>query len=282
MKCVFFALLLLLFAVIHNAEAGDNIESFYTKIGRTVVRLEHFYSILTEGNDTYIIKNYSDGTGFFVTSDDRLYLVTARHVADTDHDLHARVKIRNSITNKDEILLLRIPRTHWVFHPDNGNDKVNAVDVAVVKLPVPVKEGKFIGEFTAFSDDQLPLADALPPDQVVTFGFPGDIGFKLFEQRPMGRFGIVAMYTGENFIKIGDKFANSRCSVLDIKVFAGNSGSPVFSAGDDTKLLGVLIASNSSDIAIMEPASRIKEVIDTAKNIPIKDYTYWEEIKVSQ
>jgi hypothetical protein len=282
-----FVIYLLLIGSISNAIAEDNQESFYAKIGRTVIRLEHFTETLTEGNDKPVTSNNSDGTGFFIYSGNRLFIVTARHVVDTDHDLHARVKVFNEVTKKSEILLLRLPRNNWIFHPDSGDDKTNAVDIAVIKLPTPVIEGEFSSSFVAFvyepnnsKDNQLPLKDALPPEQVVTFGFPGDIGFQLLEQRPMGRLGIIAMYTGEKFIKVGNNFANERCNVLDIKAFPGNSGSPVISATGNTNLLGVLIASNSSDIALMEPVSRIREVLDIARKAPIKNYDYWSKIQL--
>ncbi|MGB5157286.1 S1 family peptidase [Desulfobacterium sp. N47] len=276
---------LLVIGLIGNAIAGDNQESFYAKIGRTVIRLEYFKETLTEGNNKSVTTNNPDGTGFFVYSGNSLFLVTARHVVDTDHDLHARVNIFNEVTKKSAILLLKLPRKNWIFHPDNGNDKIDAVDVVVIKLPIPVIEGDFSSSFGAFiyepdnsKVNQLPVKDALPPEQVVAFGFPGDTGFQLREQRPMGRFGIIAMVTGEEFIKIDNKkFANGRCSMLDIKAFPGNSGSPVISAAGNIKLLGVLIASNSSDFALIEPVSRIREVLDIAIKTPIKNYDYWSK-----
>jgi len=36
----------------------------------------------------------------------------------------------------------------------------------------------------------LPLEDPVPPQAVLVFGFPLDIGFNLLEQRPFGRLGI--------------------------------------------------------------------------------------------
>jgi signal recognition particle receptor subunit beta len=36
-----------------------------------------------------------------------------------------------------------------------------------------------------------------------------------------------------------------------------------------------LIASNNSDIAVMEPASRIREILEIARKTPIKEYNYW-------
>ncbi|MBA3034991.1 MAG: trypsin-like peptidase domain-containing protein [Desulfobacterium sp.] len=283
------AIYLLLIGLTGNAIAGDNQESFYAKIGRTVIRLEYLTETLKEGNVKSVTASNPDGTGFFILSGNSLFLVTARHVVDTDHDLRARVNIFNEVTKKSAILLLRLPRKNWIFHPDNGNDKIDAVDVAVIKLPIPIIEGDFSNSFGAFiydpnnsKDNQLPAKDALPPEQVVAFGFPGDTGFKLLEQRPMGRFGIIAMVTGEEFVKIdNNKFANGRCSMLDIKAFPGNSGSPVISATGNINLLGVLIASNSSDFALIEPVSRIREIMDIAIKTPIQNYDYWSKYQLN-
>ena len=277
--------LLLLVLLVGNALCDDSKEPFYSQIGRTVIRLEHLSETFTEGNTKSTSVNNPDGTGFFVWSGDRLFLISARHVVDTDHDLHARVKVFNEITKTSEIVLLKLPRGNWVFHPDNGDATTNAVDIAAIKLTLPVRDGftgslkGFVYEPGAAEGNQIPPEDALPPEQVVTFGFPGDVGFELLEQRPMSRFGIISMHTGEKFIKVEEHFANERCDILDIKAFPGNSGSPVMSATGTTRLLGVVIASNSSDIAIMEPASRIRELLDIARKTPIKDYDYWAGLK---
>jgi hypothetical protein len=272
---------LLLIALAGNASSEESKEPFYAQIGRTVIRLEHTTETTTEGNAKTVIANNPDGTGFFVWSGERLFLVSARHVVDTDHDLHARVKVFNQVTQTSEILLLKLPRQNWLFHPDQGDATTNAVDMAVIKLTLPVWDG-FLGSIKGFSYEpgeaeasQVASADALPPEQVMTFGFPGEDGFKLAEQRPMARFGIISMHTGEKFIMVGVNYANERCDILDIKAFPGNSGSPVLSATGPTSVLGVLIASNNSDIGVMEPASRIREILEIAKKTFIKNYNYW-------
>jgi hypothetical protein len=271
----------LLIALAGNAFPEEGKEPFYSQIGRTVIRLEHTTETTSEGNTKAVLANNPDGTGFFVWSGDRLFLVSARHVVDSDHDLHARVKVYNTVTQKSEILLLKLPRKNWIFHPDQGDAGTNPVDVAVIKLTLPVWDG-FVGNITGFwyepgeaEGSQVAAEDALPPEQIVTFGFPGDTGFKLLEQRPLARFGIISMHTGEKFIEVERSYANERCDILDIKAFPGNSGSPVMSATGGTHVLGVLIASNNSDIGVMEPASRIREILEIAKKTPISDYHYW-------
>jgi hypothetical protein len=271
----------LLTALAGNAFSEERTEPFYAQIGRAVIRLEHTTETTSEGNSKAVIANNPDGTGFFVWSGDRLFLISARHVVDTDHDLHARVKVFNTATQTSEILLLKLPRKNWIVHPDQGDATTNAVDIAVIRLTLPVWD-KFAGSIKGFAYEpgepdasQLAFEDALPPEQVVTFGFPGEDGFKLLEQRPMARFGIISMHTGEKFIMVSKNYANERCDVLDIKAFPGNSGSPVMSATGGTHLLGVLIASNNSDIGVMEPASRIREILEIARKTPIKEFNYW-------
>jgi hypothetical protein len=273
----------LLISLAGNAFSEESTEPFYAQIGRAVIRLEHTTETTSEGNSKAVIANNPDGTGFFVWSGDRLFLISARHVVDTDHDLHARVKVFNTSTQTSEILLLKLPRKHWIYHPDQGDATTNAVDIAVIRLTLPVWD-KFAGSIKGFAYEpgetevsQLAFEDALPPEQVVTFGFPGEDGFKLLEQRPMARFGIISMHTGEKFIMVSNNYANERCDVLDIKAFPGNSGSPVMSATGGTHLLGVLIASNNSDIAVMEPASRIREILEIGRKTPIKEFNFWSK-----
>jgi hypothetical protein len=268
-------------ALLNNASAEEFKDSFYAQVGRAVIRLEHISEVMTEGNAKPSSSNTPDGTGVFIWSEGRLFLMTARHVVATDHDVHARVKVYNEISKTSEMLILKLPRSNWIFHPDNGDSKTNAVDLAVIRLTLPNREG-FSGIIKAFSYqpdngelNQVPPEDALPPEQIITFGFPGDTGFELLEQRPMARLGIISMHTGEKFIKVGGNYANERCDILDIKAFPGNSGSPVISALGPTRLLGIVIASNSSDIGVMEPASRIRELLDLAKKTTIKEYDYW-------
>ncbi|MBL7185885.1 MAG: hypothetical protein ISS70_06145 [Phycisphaerae bacterium] len=136
--------------------------------------------------------------------------------------------------------------------------------------------------------NQLPTEDPSPPRKILVFGFPLNIGFQLLEQRPFGRAGIIAMHTGKRFLKmqIGEenKFAEERCFVIDAEAFPGNSGSPVLNQTSlmDSKLqlLGLLSASNQSmDFGVVEPVSRIREVLDQAKEQKYEEIEYWSLIK---
>ena len=89
------------------------------------------------------------------------------------------------------------------------------------------------------------------------------------------------MKTGKKFLKIGDKFAEERSIVVDTKAFPGNSGSPVFNiSGDRPKLLGLLCASNADmSYSIIEPVSRIREVVELASKQPVEilDFVRFEK-----
>ena len=96
------------------------------------------------------------------------------------------------------------------------------------------------------------------------------------------------MHTGKRFLKmqIGEenKFAEERCFVIDAEAFPGNSGSPVLNQTSlmDSKLqlLGLLSASNQSmDFGVVEPVSRIREVLDQAKEQKYEEIEYWSLIK---
>jgi hypothetical protein len=55
--------------------------------------------------------------------------------------------------------------------------------------------------------NQLANDDIGPPEHVVIFGFPLDIGISLKEPRPLGCGGIVALKTNEEFIRAEDRVA---------------------------------------------------------------------------
>ncbi|MDY7034602.1 MAG: hypothetical protein SV375_00350 [Thermodesulfobacteriota bacterium] len=74
------------------------------------------------------------GTAFFICHKNYLYLVSARHVAETDHDLWARVQVRCQKTGKRKVHVIRLPRKSWVFHPNSGEADTHYVDVATMKV----------------------------------------------------------------------------------------------------------------------------------------------------
>lgn len=287
MKKIITVIIILLFTPLANAE--ENKEDFYEQISRAVIRLEHIERIKKEGSNIIETRNISDGTAFFVASGKSLCLVSARHVVEKNHNLHARVRCKNKITQDIEVILLKIPRTRWIFHNSTGDDNTTYVDVAVQKIDWikdrTIKYFRFEPKGSNdFDKNQLPYEDSLPPTSILSFGFPMNIGFELLEQRPFGRAGIIAMITGKEFLRLEDgKFAEERCSILDLEMFPGNSGSPVINKMDisdpNPKLLGLIVATNlRMNYAIMEPVSRIIEVLDLAKDQSTENINFWSLI----
>jgi hypothetical protein len=253
-------------------------EPLYPQLSRGVIRLEHNETIQPEGAPKPIERTVPDGTGFFVACANELCIVTARHVADKGYDLHARVQSINDETGQPEVVLLKLPRDKWVFHNVTGDQTKNYVDVAAMRLFTikdhSIKYFNYVPPgFSSPDKNQLPEADPDPPRPLLVFGFPADIGFELLEQRPLGRLGIISMKTEKEFIKIdGNKYAEERCMLIDARLFPGNSGSPVMSQPgltEEIALFGLVIASNNTlDFGVIEPVSRIREVLDLAKKKP--------------
>lgn len=260
-------------------ESETEKESFYQQLSRVVIRLEETVPVDRSGRT----KTRPVGTAFFVKFDDRTFLVSARHVADRPNDLHARVASRRLDTGETEVMELRIPADAWVFHRQDQKKirvgsrvhVVAAIDVAAVMIP-NLKEGRVIA--IEYCPDPCPEggtqqfadADPEPPEMVLVFGFPADVGFSLLEQRPIGRLGIISMATSEPFLRRQDGLLmDSRVVLVDAPIFGGNSGGPVFQRPENRKplvLLGLISATNSTlSYAVAEPVSRISEAVEYAR-----------------
>jgi hypothetical protein len=283
MKKIIFFILLLLFIIEISficlaIEQTEKKEDFYSQLCRGIIRLEHNEEIKEKSSNKITNITRPDGTAFFVRSGDDLFVVTARHVVEKEYDLHARVQCKNRITGDNEVILLKLKRDKWVFHPEDESIDTNYVDVAVMKISwIPDRGIKMfryeLPNTEEANKNQLPFEDPLPPDSILIFGFPLDIGFKLSEQKPLGRLGIVSMVTGNKFLKINNKFAEEKAMIIDTKMFPGNSGSPVIKQTSlfqvEIELVGLVIATNENlDFGIIEPVSRIRETIEIAKKEP--------------
>lgn len=280
----FIMFLLILLPLSVYADEKDK-ESLYVQLSRAVIRLEHDEVINQENADANIARTVPDGTAFFVHGGNERYIVTARHVVEKPHDLHARVQCRNKETGKEEVILLELPRKAWIYHNNNGDEDTRFVDVAVMKIPTMQGIKAFRYELKDSNEgdkNQLPFEDPEPPHPILVFGFPTNVGFQLFEQKPLGRLGIVSMKTEKEFLRLEDgKFAEERCCLIDARMFRSNSGSPVMNQirlGDSKpQLLGLVIAINNSlDFGVIEPVSRIRETLDMAKSQPASGH--WKHI----
>ncbi len=261
-------------------------EPLYSQLNRAIVRLEHIERIIQEGSKKVITKNVPDGTAFFVRRKNSLFIVSARHVVEKPYDLHARVQCKNRKTDNLEVILLTLPRSDWIHHNNIGDKDTNYVDVATMKINwIEDRSIKCFRYAPEGSEDQkksqLSYKDPGPPHPILVFGFPADVGFKLMEQKPLARFGVISMRTEKKFLKLKGKYLEERCCLIDARMFPGNSGSPVINQprlGDSKpELLGLVIATNSAlEFGIIEPVSRIRETVDLAKDV--KSSGSWELI----
>lgn len=258
-------------------------ESLYAQLNRNVIRLEHFEQYVYEGSNDVLNRNVPNGTAFFVATDNALFVVTARHVADVPYDLHARVQTKNRLTGNIDTILLKIQRNRWIYHPSSGDNTTNPVDVAVTKINT-INDRDIINFKYNKADNKesnLPPEDPEPPQSILVFGFPGDLGFELKEQRPIGRLGIIMMVSGEKTLKYNNKYADSRTFLIDSSLFPGNSGSPVIKQifpiiSGKVELLGIVSASNvAMKFAVVYPVSRIRETIDIAINQSLTGVKNW-------
>ncbi len=268
-------------------EQTEETESLYLQLNKAVIRLEHSEEILKEGSDQIINISKPDGTAFFVLSGNDLFIVTARHVVEKDYNLHARVQCKNRITGNNEVILLKLEKERWVFHSQDESNDTRFVDVAAMKISWisdrNIKAFRYeLPNTEEANQNQLPFEDPLPPDSILIFGFPSDIGFELMEQKPLARLGIISMASGSKFLKLDNKFIEEKAILIDSKIFPGNSGSPVIKQllplplAQEIQLLGLVIAQNTQmDYAIIEPVSRIRETIDLAKKLSNEDVDFW-------
>lgn len=272
---------------VSSTTAEESKETLYSQINRAVIRLEHYELIKQEGSSKVITRNLPDGTGFFVTSTNQLFIVSARHVVEQQYDLHARVQTKHDKTGERKVFLLKFPRDKWIYHRNIGDAETSYVDVAVMRI-TRLKDWGIVHFMYASMEsadkekNQLPTDDAEPPQSILVFGFPAGVGFELAEQHPIVRLGIISMKAGKKFIKLADKkFVDERACLIDARIFPGNSGSPVMNEikflDSKPRLLGLVIAANEAlDYAIIEPTSRIKETIDQAIDSEPQDN--WDDI----
>ena len=266
----------------------DDEEHVYSQLNRAVVRLEHIEWTRYEGVLRSKAQTKPDGTAFFVRSGDELFVVTARHVAQREYDIRARTQALQEATGRLEVILLRVPRKRWVFHPAGGDKEHRFVDVAAMKLRWP--EGRSIKYFRyeALGSpgrelNQLPSEDPVPTIGVALAGFPADFGVHLPRQKPFVRSGIIAI-AGKGYVgKVDNLFPAERCFIIAVPGYPGYSGGPVISQwfyGAKILLLGVTAAHNPRmQFSVAEPVSRVREVLDLAKKQSVDGFQCWALLK---
>lgn len=271
------------------AEIPPVVEFRYRTTPRTVIRLE----VREPGPGESLVAKPA-GSGFLVEFAETLFLVTARHLVEPVAELWSRIAYRQGAGGEVKVAELRVPRRTWVLHPSDrrrlylrgrGRTVVEPVDVAVAKLPWPegvlLEPLRYCPRSCRAGSHQFAAGDPEPPAEVLMVGYPADLGFELREPRPMVRFGVVAMATTEPALKYlgSTSYANARALALDLRSFAGNSGSPVFRAAGFEEapiLIGLISAGDAElDYAIAEPVSRVVEALEWAARSEVSTQGAW-------
>ncbi|MBA7526268.1 hypothetical protein ES705_18429 [subsurface metagenome] len=238
------------------------------------------------------------GTGFFVSFENELYVVTARHVADQKYDLIGVARIKNNETGEIEKYKLFLPKNDWVYHPDNGNIQTCPVDIAVMRV-----DGLNNYEIFSLNSDsdflnknyieELPYKDFSEEIYICrSYNWISDFKIKEFMSHDPTR-PILTFIINEPKKKIFqqkylknkrkcqtfNKFFEDEILYLKGNMFPGNSGSPVIDVtpfeNPKKKLLGIHVASEMIRVenniipllvVAIEPSYRIIETLEYAKN----------------
>jgi hypothetical protein len=276
-----------------SSHAAQDRKSVYTGVPSLVIQLVRFGKPLDDnGRPIEGLCRTPTGTGFFISTTrtpESLYLVTARHVMENAGELYARVPLVNTQTGNRQLFGLRLKKTDWITHPNEGTESILPIDIVIARLAkLPGVSGAAFtdceGKCGGGSYDQLGGDDPEPPEDILIYGFPGEIGFRLKEPRPMGRKGIVALSAelgDAPYIKIDgqERLLNSKVFLMDIDMFPGNSGSPVlrFPLHSFVPYLGGVVSATNlqSRYAIGEPVSHVRELLDVAIDHPVAQNTWF-------
>jgi len=232
------------------------------------------------------------GSGFLVSWNNDLFIVTARHVAEADNDLLGVVRVKNKKNNSIERYTIKLPKDDWIFHPEEGNNNTHYVDVAIMKINW--LEGFEIKTFDYNEDflDEKILNDVLinrgieKPYLLNVCWWTTDIGdAQLDPSRPILAFADLSMTVNKLSLKKDNTNINFEEKAIFCKgdLYHGNSGAPVIDMmpfdKPKRKLLGLVIASDIDNFVnregnkplgsiVIEPITRIKEVLYFAKDYP--------------
>ena len=237
------------------------------------------------------------GTGFFVSFESELYVVTARHVADQKFNLTGVARVKNNETGEIEKYKLFLPKNDWVYHPDNGNIQTCPVDVAVMRVDrlkgyevialnsdsdflnrnyikeLPYKdfseESYICISYNWISDYKIKKWMSLDPTRPVPTFITNGPKKKIFQQKYL-----INKIKPQNL----NKFFEDEILYLKGNMYPGNSGAPVIDftpfENPKKKLLGIHVASELIRVennivpllvVAIEPSYRIIETLEFAK-----------------
>ncbi len=186
--------------------------------------------VLTFSKDTLL----TNASGFFFERDQRLFLVTSRHVLIDPVNKHYPDRIEIELhVNPDNlaqsssfsILLYRKGRAVW----RQGIDKSGEIDVAVIPIDHAALPGTLV--YRAFTPGHLPstLDHAQVGTPLLLVGFP--LGFHdTLHHMPVARQAIVAS-------SFGLRFRGEGYFLTDARTHRGTSGAPVVMRADEKLVL---------------------------------------------
>jgi len=169
----------------------------------------------------------SVGTGFFFFHEDRLYVVTNKHVI--DGVITGRFQVLKGEINDDEktpllgeYLEVDFTANHFVGHPDSN------VDVAVMDVSTVMSQLEQAGQIAFWkhlTTDLYPTDEHYekfigPMEEIVFVGYPSGI-WDTKNLLPITRKGMTASPCYVDF-------EGEKKFLVDASVFPGSSGSPVF------------------------------------------------------
>jgi len=169
-------------------------------------------------------RGLTNATGFFFRRDQRLYLVSSRHVfideAEGHHPDRLEIELHTDAANLAatiglSVLMYENRRACWHQGRDAGSEiDVAVLEIEVAALPEAVALAAFTPDNLASADDVVPIGQAL-----LIAGFP--LGFHdALHHLPVVRHGIVAS-------PYGWRFQGKASFLTDARTHRGISGAPV-------------------------------------------------------
>ncbi|VXC94509.1 conserved hypothetical protein [Burkholderia sp. 8Y] len=210
-------------------------------------------------------QHLTNASGFFFARDERLFLVTSRHVVHDEPSKHFpdRLDIELHVDGDN------LGASAWCSLPlyadgaglwREGLDGGGAIDVAVLELQRDTLPKTAV--FDAFGPEHLPKADGALPigASVLIVGFP--LGFHdSLHHLPVVRQGVIAS-------AFGLRFQGKGCFITDARTHRGTSGAPVVTsdpskagAAGQSRLPWMLLGIHSSTIDMGSRDVQIDETL---------------------
>ncbi|MEL7238944.1 MAG: serine protease, partial [Planctomycetota bacterium] len=182
-----------------------------------------------------------NGSGFFVTADG--YLITNRHVAETDDGFYYRIRL--SIDDEDGVP---------IEYPARFIASDDEYDIALLKIELP--EGETVEYFHLLQEDVPPIQS-----DVMTAGYP-TVG--------TGEF---VFQTARGTVSSNDTDDENFDIYLDMKTTQGNSGGPIFDRNGH--VIGITTAYRKvydSIVSLAVGPRQIRDFLSDVDEAPVLDY----------